>query len=104
MRRWSKYLAWTAFLLLIIAAAAYVFARVGLKELDGDARDELGGLYLQTEQGVLSYTREGNSGAPAIILVHGFSTPKVCVGAGNTLFAGSGLSGNHLRPFWPWFF
>ena len=76
MRRWSKYLAWTAFLLLIIAAAAYVFARVGLKELDGDARDKLGGLYLQTEQGVLSYTREGNSGAPAIILVHGFSTPK----------------------------
>ena len=52
MRRWSKYLAWTAFLLLIIAAAAYVFARVGLKELDGDARDKLGGLYLLTEQGV----------------------------------------------------
>ena len=64
MARLSKYLAWTVVILLIIAAAAYVVARAGLEELDSEAREKLGGLYLQTEQGVLSYTREGNREAP----------------------------------------
>jgi pimeloyl-ACP methyl ester carboxylesterase len=76
MRRLPKYLTWTALLLLLIAVAAYGLARTGLKELDQAARDELGGSYLQTERGVLSYTRQGARDAPAIILVHGFSTPK----------------------------
>ena len=76
MRRLPKYLAWTALLLLLIAVAAYGLVRSGLKELDQAARDELGGSYLQTERGVLSYTRQGASDAPAVILVHGFSTPK----------------------------
>ena len=76
MRRLPKYLAWTALLLLLIAVAAYGLARTGLKELDQAARDDLGGLYLPTKRGLLSYTREGASDAPAIILVHGFSTPK----------------------------
>lgn len=76
MRRLSKYLAWTALLLLLIAVAAYGLARTGLKELDQAARNELGGSYLQTERGILSYTRQGANDAPAIILVHGFSTPK----------------------------
>lgn len=76
MRRLSRYLAWTTLLLLLIAVAAYGLARTGLKDLDQAARDELGGLYLQTRLGVLSYTRQGAIDAPPIILVHGFSTPK----------------------------
>ena len=76
MGRLLKYLAWIVVILLIIAAAAYFVARAGLQELDSEAREKLAGLYLQTEQGVLSYTREGNREAPTIILVHGFSTPK----------------------------
>jgi pimeloyl-ACP methyl ester carboxylesterase len=76
MRKLAKYLAWSALLLLLIAVAAYGFARSGLKELDRSAREALGGKYLQAERGVLSYTRQGPNAAPAIILVHGFSTPK----------------------------
>ena len=53
MGRFSKYLAWTVVILLIIAVAAYVIARSGLSELDDAASEELGGLYLQTEKGVL---------------------------------------------------
>jgi pimeloyl-ACP methyl ester carboxylesterase len=76
MVRLSKYLAWVVVVLLIVAAGAYVVTRAGLQELNAEAREKLGGLYLQTERGVLSYTREGNHEAPPIILVHGFSTPK----------------------------
>jgi pimeloyl-ACP methyl ester carboxylesterase len=76
MKRLSKYLAWTTLLVLLIAVAAYGLARTGQKELDQSARDTLGGSYLQTDRGVLSYTRQGASDAPVLILVHGFSTPK----------------------------
>ena len=76
MKVFIKYAAYAALLLLLIAAAAYGIARSGLKTLDQDARNELGGLYLQTENGVLSYTRQGAVHEPTIILVHGFSTPK----------------------------
>ena len=76
MKVCAKYLAYTVLLLLLAAAAAYGVARSGLKTLDQDARDALGGLYLETDHGVLSYTRQGSVHAPTIILVHGFSTPK----------------------------
>ncbi|MEH6569099.1 MAG: alpha/beta hydrolase [Halioglobus sp.] len=76
MKVFVKYAAYAALLLLLIATAAYGVARSELKTLDQDARNTLGGLYLQTENGVLSYTRQGAVHEPTIILVHGFSTPK----------------------------
>lgn len=76
MAKLTKYLCWAACIALLIAMAAYGYALAGLKELDESARDALGGSYLQTDRGVLSYTRQGNFEAPAVILVHGFSTPK----------------------------
>ncbi len=76
MRRLPGYLAWTACLLLLLAVAAYFLSLARLKDIDELAREELGGLYLATDAGVLSYTREGNLDAPAVVLVHGFSTPK----------------------------
>jgi pimeloyl-ACP methyl ester carboxylesterase len=63
-------------LLLLLVVSAYGIARSGSKPLDQAARDQLGGDYLQTAQGVLSYTRQGPADAPVVILVHGFSTPK----------------------------
>ena len=71
-------LLYTGLFLVALALAAYFIALNGLKELDQKARDNLGGLYLQTKQGMLSYTREGPINAPPIILVHGFSTPNLC--------------------------
>ena len=76
MKVFTKYAAYAVLLLLLVAAAAYGVARSGLKTLDQDARNALGGLYLQTDNGVLSYTRQGAVHGPTIILVHGFSTPK----------------------------
>jgi len=76
MKVFIKHAAYAVLLLLLIAATAYGVARSGLKTLDQDARNTLGGLYLQTENGVLSYTRQGAVHDPTIILVHGFSTPK----------------------------
>ncbi|MFT6273981.1 MAG: pimeloyl-ACP methyl ester carboxylesterase [Halioglobus sp.] len=71
-----KGLKWLVLLLLLAVVSAYGIARSGSKPLDQAARDQLGGDYLQTAQGVLSYTRQGPVDAPVIILVHGFSTPK----------------------------
>ena len=62
--------------LLVMSLAVYMAARNGLKELNEQAREEIGGLYLDTEYGTLSYTREGSVNSSAVILVHGFSTPK----------------------------
>ena len=62
--------------LLVMSLAVYMVARNGLKELNEQAREEIGGLYLDTEYGTLSYTREGSVNSSAVILVHGFSTPK----------------------------
>lgn len=76
MKIFAKYAAYAALLLLLAAATAYGVARSGLKTLDQDARKALGGLYLQTDNGVLSYTRQGGIHDPAVILAHGFSTPK----------------------------
>ena len=71
-----KGLKWLVLLLLLVVVSAYGIALSGSKPLDQAARDQLGGDYLQTAQGVLSYTREGPADAPVVILVHGFSTPK----------------------------
>ena len=76
MKIFAKFAAYAVLLLLFVAAAAYGVARSGLKTLDEEARNTLGGLYLQTDNGVLSYTRQGGTHEPAIILVHGFATPK----------------------------
>ena len=62
--------------LLVMSLAVYMATRNGLKELSEQAREEIGGLYLDTEYGTLSYTREGSVNSSAVILVHGFSTPK----------------------------
>ena len=67
---------WFGLLLLVLLVSSYVIARSGLKDLDQQARAELGGDYLRTEGGILSYTRQGPVHAPVVILVHGFSTPK----------------------------
>ena len=69
-------LLYTGLFVVALTLAAYFMALNGLNELDQKARDNLGGLYLQTKQGTLSYTREGPINAPAVVLVHGFSTPK----------------------------
>lgn len=74
--RLAKTLGLAALLILLGATVAYGLARAGLKELDDAARAQLGGLYLETPRGVLSYTREGPLDARPVILVHGFSTPK----------------------------
>ena len=76
MRRLITYVIRALLLVLVLAAVAFAVARGGLKEVDQTTRDEWGGSYLQTEHGILSYTREGPVDAPAVILVHGFSTPK----------------------------
>lgn len=76
MKMIGKYATSVLLLLLILAAIAYGVSRSGLKVLDQDARNTLGGLYLDTENGILSYTRQGSVLDPTIILVHGFSTPK----------------------------
>jgi pimeloyl-ACP methyl ester carboxylesterase len=76
MKIFAKFTAYAFLLLLLAAAVAYGVARNGLKTLDQDARNALGGLYLQTDNGLLSYTQQGGVHQPTVILVHGFSTPK----------------------------
>ena len=76
MRRLLTFLIWTTIALLLVAMTAYLLARSGLKDMDQSARKQLGGDYLETPRGILSYSRLGDEKAPAIILVHGFSTPK----------------------------
>ncbi len=71
-----KGLKWLVLLLLLVVVSAYGIARSGSKPLDQAAREELGGDYLQTDRGVLSYSRQGPADAPVVIMVHGFSTPK----------------------------
>ena len=53
--------------LLVMSLAVYMAARNGLKELNEQAREEIGGLYLDTEYGTLSYTREGSVNSSAVI-------------------------------------
>jgi pimeloyl-ACP methyl ester carboxylesterase len=76
MQRLLKLILWIALFILLAAVAAYSIARWRLQELDQAAREQLGGQYLETTHGTLSYTRQGPGNAPVVILVHGFSTPK----------------------------
>ena len=71
-----KIILWIFALIVLIAAIPYGYMVLTAASLDRAEQDALGGLYLDTEQGRLSYTRDGNEDAPAVILVHGFSTPK----------------------------
>ncbi len=71
MKKLTKTLGLSALLILLGAVLAYALARAGLEELDQAAREELGGLYLETPRGVLSYTREGPLDARPIILFAG---------------------------------
>ena len=59
-----------------MAISAYLLARSELKDMDKSARTQLGGDYLETPRGILSYSLLGDEKATAIILVHGFSKPK----------------------------
>ena len=76
MHRLIKNVCQLGLLLLCIALGAYLFALSGLKNLDNEARVSLGGEYLTTPAGVISYNRQGPADGPVVILVHGFSTPK----------------------------
>ena len=76
MRILIKFCTGVVLLFLVLVVVSFAIARLGLKDLDPAARNEQGGSYLQTDHGMLSYTREGPVDAPAVILVHGFSTPK----------------------------
>ena len=59
MRRLITYVIRALLVVLVLAAVAFAVARGGLKEVDQATRDEWGGSYLQTDHGILSYTREG---------------------------------------------
>lgn len=75
--KWVGRIVGAIFLIVAIAIPfSYFLARSGMVELDQAERDRVGGAYLQTKYGALSYTRDGPLDAPAVILVHGFSTPK----------------------------
>jgi len=76
MRRLVTFLVWATIAIFLLAITAYLVARSELKDMDQSARKQLGGDYLETPRGILSYYRLGDEKAPAIILVHGFSTPK----------------------------
>jgi pimeloyl-ACP methyl ester carboxylesterase len=67
---------WLLGAIIVLAAAPYVYTVLSMTQLDRLEQEALGGLYLDTQQGRLSYSREGDENAPAVILVHGFSTPK----------------------------
>ena len=67
---------WLGILTFSAIIISYVVAITKLEDLNRKAQKNIGGLYLPTEQGSLSYTRKGPVNAPVIILVNGFSTPK----------------------------
>jgi pimeloyl-ACP methyl ester carboxylesterase len=71
-----RYLTWGLLALLVLMYASFATSRIGQQTLDDEERASLGGHYLPTEQGTLSYTRRGPADAPAVVLIHGFSTPK----------------------------
>ena len=72
----AKIILWLVALVVVITAIPYSYILLTSAPLDRTEQDTLGGLYLDTDQGRLSYTRDGDENAPAVILVHGFSTPK----------------------------
>ncbi|MFK8049753.1 MAG: alpha/beta fold hydrolase [Halioglobus sp.] len=76
MRLLIRIASWLCLLLLLAAVLSYLWVRSGLEPLDEQARADLGGNYLATSSGVLSYTLQGSPDAPLVVLVHGFSTPK----------------------------
>lgn len=76
MHTLAKIILWLFASLIAIITIPYAYMVLTSVPLDRAEQDTLGGLYLDTEQGRLSYTRDGDEDAPAVILVHGFSTPK----------------------------
>ncbi len=76
MHTLAKIILWLFASLIVIITTPYAYMVLTSVPLDRAEQDTLGGLYLDTEQGRLSYTRDGDEDAPAVILVHGFSTPK----------------------------
>ncbi len=66
-------------ILLIIAALltlAYFIFRTEHKTLDDDARATAPGQFIRLSNGMVHYQLGGNSAAPLVVLVHGFSTPS----------------------------
>lgn len=72
----AKIILWLFASLVVIITIPYAYMVLTSVPLDRAEQDTLGGLYLDTDQGRLAYTRDGDANASAVILVHGFSTPK----------------------------
>jgi pimeloyl-ACP methyl ester carboxylesterase len=68
------------FSVLLITAAlltsAYFIFRTEHEILDDEARASAPGQFIQLSNGMVHYQLGGNSAAPLVVLVHGFSTPS----------------------------
>jgi pimeloyl-ACP methyl ester carboxylesterase len=65
--------------LVVVAAivvVSYSLTTTETKVLDERTRAELGGEYVKLSDGVVHYAFAGNEDAPAVVFVHGFSTPS----------------------------
>lgn len=60
----------------VVISASYYVATNDLIVLDKQVRESLPGHFIEIEDGVLSYTRDGNIEDPIVILVHGFTSSK----------------------------
>ena len=71
--KWGLGIIFGIFLLL---SGLVVFNGVENRELDQFARTEVGGSFIELDQGVVHYYLEGPENAPLVVLVHGFSVPS----------------------------
>jgi len=61
--------------LILLLIGLRIFNGVENRVLDDDARKEIGGAYIQLDQGMVHYYLEGPEDAPLVVFVHGFSVP-----------------------------
>ena len=59
-----------------LLASAYFILRTEHKTLDDEARASAPGQFIRLNNGMVHYQLGGNSAAPLVLLVHGFSTPS----------------------------
>jgi len=62
--------------LILLLGALKVFNGVENRDLDQNAMNEAGGIFVQLDQGMVHYYLEGPADAPMVILIHGFSVPS----------------------------
>ncbi|MCD6426048.1 MAG: alpha/beta hydrolase [Anaerolineales bacterium] len=62
--------------LLLLLGGLEIFSGVENRELDQFARTEVGGSFIELDQGVVHYYLEGPDDAPLVVLIHGFSVPS----------------------------